>query len=467
MTPSARPTTVNPAWVANTPFGSSMVSTNLRCTGVILLGLALGGLLACESTQQADMTSAGALPRFNNDAQPKINASTYVAHGELLERRGDYRRAAEQYQKALEVAPDLVTARNRLGVTLNKLGYHAQASTEFRRALLYEPNEAYLLNNLGFSLYLEGQYNEAEQVLTRAVELDPEFRRARMNHALVLARMGRYDDALQEFTRAGSEADAHYNIGVIQAEAGDYVEAVRSLDQALQIDPTLVAAREHLRQIARLAASAEAADVAATEAEEARAAAARQEADRVREAKAREEEAERLARQAQARVAEAKLTAEKAHLAAKQTEDQNTETTADSDSTPPEESTASVAHADEAASRAAAVEAARRTAETLAAETPDSPSPDVETAAWNTPIATHYVADWAYVAELYDTFELQLSCLQTIADKPSGPFIIAVIEKRGTRLFDEVVNAMLLDEPWADGCLRNLERFLGVSPEMP
>lgn len=240
------------------------MSTSVRRACAVVAGVVLCGLAACEATKP--QAAPGALPARQMDAKPRLNASTYVAHGQLLERQGELERAADQYRQALVLTPDLVTAHNRLGITLNKLGQHAVATTEYRQALARHPKLAYLHNNVGFSLYLEQKYDEAERALATALELQPTFRRARMNHALVLARLERYADALQEFGRAGPETDAHYNLAVLQAVAGHYVDAVRSLDQALRLDPNFAEARDQLHQLVALAAAEEAAREAAARA---------------------------------------------------------------------------------------------------------------------------------------------------------------------------------------------------------
>ncbi len=223
---------------------------------VVLGGLGvLFGLAGCE-TPPKEQAGPGQVPQLATAETPRINAATYFAHGQLLERRGEYERAAEQYRRALELTPDLVAARSRLGVTLNKLGDHRAATNAFRTALESEPQAAYLLNNLGFSLYLEEKFDEAEPVLARAVELQPEFRRAWMNYGLVLARLGKDAEALSAFETASNRADALYNLGVIQAEAARYVEAAASFEAALAEQPDLEAARDQLRYVARLAAEA-------------------------------------------------------------------------------------------------------------------------------------------------------------------------------------------------------------------
>ncbi len=227
--------------------------------------LGLGALLAagCEQPQNTVRGTPGALPgRGQPDAgaveaeqaSPRINATTYFAHGHLLEREGNYERAIVQYQEALKLMPEFFNARNRLGITLNKLGRHGEASAEFRRTVASKPDQAYLHNNLGFSLYLEGKFAESEAALRRALELKPTFTRGRMNLALALAKLGRYAEAFESFKQVGSEADAHYNIAVVQTEAGQYADAARSLDAALALDPKMDAARAQLREVAFLSA---------------------------------------------------------------------------------------------------------------------------------------------------------------------------------------------------------------------
>ena len=234
---------------------SQTVHNTLRA-GLVVAVAGLAWSLGCQTGEQR--TAPGALPSgLGADTDLRLNAATYFAHAHLLERQGNFAQAAQQYRLALEQQPDFASARNRLGITLNKLGEHAEASTEFQRAIEQYPTEAHLYNNLGFSLYLEGRYYGSVEALQRAIELKPEFRRAHMNHGVVLAKMKRYDDALGEFRLASDEVDAHYNLAVLQTEAGHYAEAARSLETALQLNPGFEGAREQLRVVSRLAADAE------------------------------------------------------------------------------------------------------------------------------------------------------------------------------------------------------------------
>jgi Flp pilus assembly protein TadD len=218
--------------------------------------------------QTNELSGPAAVPSPRSEAvNPRIDATTYFAHGHLLERQGSFERAVKQYRDALKAMPDFLTARNRLGITLNKLGRNHEASAEFRRAIALRPRAAYLHNNLGFSLYLEGKYGEAEVATRRALEIKSSFPRARMNHALALAKLERFDEAFDELCRAGSEANAYYNMAMLQTEAGHYADAARSLDMALRLNPELEAARQQLREIDLLAARQETVPVADAAAE--------------------------------------------------------------------------------------------------------------------------------------------------------------------------------------------------------
>ncbi len=228
----------------------------LRLTAVT--GCALVAAIAGCQQNNAQMSNPGALPRHNPPEDMKINATTLFAHAHLLERQGAFERAVVQYEKALAEKPDFLTARNRLGITLNKLGRHYEASQEFEICIQAQPSLAYLHNNLGFSRYLEGQFELAEVHLRQALELDPEFSRARMNRAVVLSKLGRQQDAYQELVAIGTKADACFNMGILLTEAGEYDSAAQYLEAALASNPKFEAARKQLHEVARLAAEHEA-----------------------------------------------------------------------------------------------------------------------------------------------------------------------------------------------------------------
>jgi tetratricopeptide (TPR) repeat protein len=413
----------------------------------LLVGTTLAGLAACESTRETD-GEPGALPRRKPSSSPRLTAATYVAHAELLERRGELERAAAQYRQALELSPDLVTARNRLGIVLNKLGRHAEASAEFRQALTKSPQNAQLWNNLGFSLCLERNYEDAEAALARAVELQPGFRRARMNHAVALARLERYDEALAEFAQAGTLADAHYNVAVLQADAGHYAAAARSLELALQHDPNLDGAREQLREISRLAAAEEAAAQAAAMAA----------AQQVEPLQAEESSAIASADEASDNPTDAPVS--EAQQASRPEDPGKTPPcrTVESSSPQPAPRSPAIAFPTDYAGYKDPWEAQTNfalAADVTLQEMPASPS--------ELPVA---LIDEVRFAQLWRQAG---ALLDGAADPDSLPAITPALE--GMRvselraLLTDLLDAMATHAPWAEQCITYLEELLGLSPE--
>jgi Flp pilus assembly protein TadD len=226
--------------------------------GRVWLAMAAMCLVCSSCNQPPQKTTLGNLPGpAASDLEPKVNATTYFAHGHLLERQGQFERAVVQYRKAVALQPDFLSARNRLGITLNKLGRHAEATAQFEQAVASHPGLAYLHNNLGFSLYLEGEYGKAEAALEQALSLQSDFSRAHFNRALVLARLERFDDAFSELMQAGGEPDACFNMGILLTEAEQYAAAARYLESALALKPDFDAAQQQLREVSRLAAEVE------------------------------------------------------------------------------------------------------------------------------------------------------------------------------------------------------------------
>ena len=255
-------------------------------------GISLVFCVGCQQSPPHKGTLGNLPSQLPNGEEPRVNATTYFAHGHLLERQGHFERAAVQYRRALALQPEFLSARNRLGITLNKLGRNDEATQHFQRALVKHAATAYVHNNLGFSLYLEGKYEQAETALALALELKPDFARAHMNLALVLARLGRFEETFNELTEAGSEADACYNMGILLAEAEKYAEAAQYLEAALVARPEFDAARQQLREVSRLAAEKDAREEALAAERDAREEALAAETDACEEELAAETEAD-------------------------------------------------------------------------------------------------------------------------------------------------------------------------------
>ena len=74
-------------------------------------------------------------------------ASTQIAFGTAVAKKGLWREAAFRYEQAVQRAPENARAHNNLAVALEASGEFARALTEYKKALEIDPNNNYIRRN--------------------------------------------------------------------------------------------------------------------------------------------------------------------------------------------------------------------------------------------------------------------------------------------------------------------------------
>ena len=134
-----------------------------------------------------------------------------------------YRAALDLYRFLLEVDPDNATTHSNLGATLHSLGHLEEVEEHFLRALQIAPRHKEALGNLAWLRFEQKRYREALDLYRILLEVDPD------------------------------NATTHSDIGVTLYRLGQSEAALRSLKQALSLDPTLETARTNLKEMRRTA----------------------------------------------------------------------------------------------------------------------------------------------------------------------------------------------------------------------
>lgn len=96
----------------------------------------------------------------------------------------------------------------------------------------------------------KGQWSSAARVLATASVANPENREIHFALGEALARIGQTEAALEHFAEAVDEAEARYHVGVIVYE-NSLRNVERYFDDAVQADPSLMAAQQRRDQIHR------------------------------------------------------------------------------------------------------------------------------------------------------------------------------------------------------------------------
>lgn len=150
---------------------------------------------------------------------------------------GNFEKSEIALRSCLSLAPDLWTAREALGVLLDRTGRHEDAIVAYRQVLQQRPAEVSVLNNLGVSLYLTGDYARSVTALEQAVQLAPKDKRAHKNLARGYAAQGRYFDALDAYSEAEGAADAYNYLGGLFETRGDIARAEVCFERAIEESP--------------------------------------------------------------------------------------------------------------------------------------------------------------------------------------------------------------------------------------
>jgi tetratricopeptide (TPR) repeat protein len=151
----------------------------------------------------------------------------------------------------LVVAGPAAAARSHpynLGCRALAKGDLAEATRLFKLAVKLEPDDTDALNNLAVCYLQSGEFAKADALLEKVLQLNAKYRGADLNIGAGFILRGDPaggEESTQKATDAPStpngkavEASAYYNLGLIEAAAGDYVQAQADLEKSAAMSPS-------------------------------------------------------------------------------------------------------------------------------------------------------------------------------------------------------------------------------------
>jgi tetratricopeptide (TPR) repeat protein len=161
----------------------------------------------------------------------------YLKVGAELVGAGKLQDAADAFEQALEINPQLPEAHTRLIYIYGQLGQTAKAEEHYRAALQLDPNQAETYFNFGVMLMDHGKSQEAEQAYRKAIVVNPHYAEAHNNLGYLLEGQRKLAEASAEFRRALETspdfAQSHFSLGRILVKQEDYEEGITHLLKAL------------------------------------------------------------------------------------------------------------------------------------------------------------------------------------------------------------------------------------------
>jgi Tfp pilus assembly protein PilF len=191
-----------------------------------------------------------------NKVPKKIGAEVYVGAARLLENTGKFAEAEDKYREALRVAPTDLNAMVGLARLYDRQGQGSKAVEMYQKAGQAHPTSGLVFNDLGLCYRRQRQLDKSMAAFGKAVELVPDNAKYRNNYAAALVDAGKINEAYEQLSATGSAAVAHFNLAYLLQQKGNRPEAVRHLQEAVSIDPSLTPAREMLAQLGTSAPAA-------------------------------------------------------------------------------------------------------------------------------------------------------------------------------------------------------------------
>ncbi|MCI0451190.1 MAG: tetratricopeptide repeat protein, partial [Candidatus Latescibacteria bacterium] len=130
------------------------------------------------------------------------NADAHNNLGQRYQQRGEYAKAVEAYQKAIEMRPSFHSAYNNLAVCYGKLKMYQEAEAALRKCIALKPDDFYAMNNLAVMLIETGRVEDGLRLAESAVRTEPGYANGRVTLGSAYAMTRRFDEAEREFKEA-------------------------------------------------------------------------------------------------------------------------------------------------------------------------------------------------------------------------------------------------------------------------
>ncbi len=183
-----------------------------------------------------------------------LEATSHFDYGNSLLSAGKTSDAIKEYERALSLKPDFLSAIINLGIAYGMAGKNdlsqlwlVRAQELFEKALKADPDNTVAMNNLGNILRQQGKALEAEAYYRKALAIRPDYVEATINLSTALRDLGRLDDAIETCRRAlrlkPNSAEARINLGTLLQEKSLHAEAIVLFDEALRLNPSSIDAK--------------------------------------------------------------------------------------------------------------------------------------------------------------------------------------------------------------------------------
>jgi tetratricopeptide (TPR) repeat protein len=163
--------------------------------------------------------------------------------GNIHVKKGEFAKAREVYQAAIEADPMFFQGYNNLANTFNDEGKHGEAEPIYRKGLEIEPKSSNLRFNLGNSHFRAGRYEQAILEFDQVLQVNPKDLEAHLLAGVAHFKLSHFEQAANHFQAITilnpESADAYYNLSLAYRRQGQEGLAMVYYRDAIRLNPGL------------------------------------------------------------------------------------------------------------------------------------------------------------------------------------------------------------------------------------
>jgi tetratricopeptide (TPR) repeat protein len=130
-----------------------------------------------------------------------VSVEEHFKKGNEFAQSGDFESAIVEYEAALELEPDNVSALTNLGVAYYSTGDLDGAIAQYNKAIEIAPEDADIYSNLAAAYVQKGQLDKALETYETAVKHNPDLAEAHFGLGVIHLQMGNADGAIEAFEK--------------------------------------------------------------------------------------------------------------------------------------------------------------------------------------------------------------------------------------------------------------------------
>ena len=181
---------------------------------------------------------------FPVSAQDVDSVDFFINQGVSLHDKGDYSGAISDYEKALKIDPNNVTALGEKAFSLLSLKDYSNSIKTCKKAINNNPKSKrlkFVYTTYANALDASKKPIEAVEIYNQGIELFPDYYQLHFNKGITLSGLQKYDEALLSFQNSASlnpqHASSHNAIGRVLMINKSNIPALMAFGRFLIIEP--------------------------------------------------------------------------------------------------------------------------------------------------------------------------------------------------------------------------------------